>query len=129
MVAAGGHIIDYERRADRLDQHVERRQAPEFLRVRDAANGPVAPDLQVVEAQPLGDRDRQPSAEAVPAAMPGGDVGDRPSARIGSEPQPQKRDFGRGQPDFAFAGFSLEPLDRADSADPILCREPTHSEE
>jgi hypothetical protein len=44
-----------------------------------------------------------------------------------SEPQPQKGNFRRGQPDFALAGIGLEPLDGADRVEPILCRESPNS--
>ena len=88
MPSRGGHVIDYQRRADRLGQHVERRQPPEFLRVGAAFDRPVAPDLQVAEAQPLGDSDREPDPETVAAAVPGRDTGDRPAAGVAGEPQP-----------------------------------------
>jgi hypothetical protein len=124
MIAAGGHVIDHERRADRLGQRVERRQSPEFLRVRDAPDRPIAPDLQVAKVQPLGDGDRQPGAEAVAAAVTGGDVGDRPAAGVARDPQPQQGDLRRRQAGFALARIGLEAFDGANRVDPILRREP-----
>jgi hypothetical protein len=122
MVATCGHVINYEGRADRLGQHFERQQTPEFLRMGAASDRPIAPDLQITEAQPFGDGDCQPRAETVPATMVSGDVRNRPAAGVASQPQPQKRYFRRSQAGFAVAGFSLEPLDGADRVEPILRR-------
>jgi hypothetical protein len=110
MVAARRYVVDYQCRADRLGQHFERRQLPELLRMRGTLDRSIGPDLEVPEARPLGDGDREPGPETVAAAVASGDVRHGPAAGVADHPQPQKRYFCRRQARFTVVGFGLQCL-------------------